>query len=177
MLYKPNFCCHCGEKIERLEWSPFTSRRFCELCETEKKPYDLLPRAIVAVGILFGIFGFAGLVRDSPKPGIVDAKVEHSASPKRALKSITPGVRTEGKSETANIENPDRLIGQDLNSANAANVENEKLKQRGNTAKTSTQAAYFCNAMTKKGTPCTRRVKNKGRCWQHLGLPAADQPE
>jgi hypothetical protein len=30
----------------------------------------------------------------------------------------------------------------------------------------------FCGAQTKKGTPCTRKVKGEGRCWQHTGLPA-----
>lgn len=27
---------------------------------------------------------------------------------------------------------------------------------------------YYCNALTKKGTPCKHRVKKAGdRCWQH----------
>jgi hypothetical protein len=37
----------------------------------------------------------------------------------------------------------------------------------------STEAVYYCGALTKKGTPCTRRVKSPGRCWQHLGQPSA----
>jgi hypothetical protein len=38
------------------------------------------------------------------------------------------------------------------------------------TPKDQTQA-YFCGAVTKKGTPCSRRVKAPGRCWQHAGQP------
>ncbi|MCA1592497.1 MAG: hypothetical protein LC754_07585 [Acidobacteria bacterium] len=30
----------------------------------------------------------------------------------------------------------------------------------------------ICGARTKKGTPCRRRVRGTGRCWQHRGLPA-----
>jgi hypothetical protein len=29
-----------------------------------------------------------------------------------------------------------------------------------------------CRARTKKGTPCSRRVRGVGRCWQHRGRPA-----
>ena len=31
---------------------------------------------------------------------------------------------------------------------------------------------YYCGAATKKGTPCTRKVKGGGRCWQHKGMEA-----
>jgi hypothetical protein len=48
-------------------------------------------------------------------------------------------------------------------------------------AKTHVETAelvYICGAATKKGTPCSRRVKGPVRCWQHVGQPAilpADQ--
>ena len=35
----------------------------------------------------------------------------------------------------------------------------------------------ICGARTKKGTPCQRRVRGTGRCWQHLGKPAMLPPE
>jgi hypothetical protein len=35
----------------------------------------------------------------------------------------------------------------------------------------------ICGARTKKGTPCQRRVRGTGRCWQHLGMPAMLPPE
>jgi hypothetical protein len=43
---------------------------------------------------------------------------------------------------------------------------------------TSTQPAvtveetYICGARTKKGTPCSRRVRGPVRCWQHKGAKA-----
>ena len=169
MLYKPNFCCHCGEKIERLTWSPFTSRRFCELCETEKKPYDLLPRAVVAVGILLGSFGLAGLVTDRSDTAAKKPKVEHLPAQKRGIISrVSNGRVAESAPSAVNAVQP---TSPNTDNAQTVPVE-EKLKQRAGEAKTSTEAAYYCNAMTKKGTPCTRRVKTKGRCWQHQGQPA-----
>jgi len=32
--YRPNFCSECGEKIVRLRWRVWTSRRFCDKCCT-----------------------------------------------------------------------------------------------------------------------------------------------
>jgi hypothetical protein len=34
------------------------------------------------------------------------------------------------------------------------------------------EVTYTCGARTKKGTPCSRRVRFPGRCYQHKGLPA-----
>ena len=32
---------------------------------------------------------------------------------------------------------------------------------------------YLCGALTKKGTPCSRRVHGPVRCWQHKGARAS----
>ena len=34
------------------------------------------------------------------------------------------------------------------------------------------EAVYICGARTKKGTPCSRRVQQPTRCWQHKGAAA-----
>lgn len=39
------------------------------------------------------------------------------------------------------------------------------------------EAVYICGARTKKGTPCSRRVHQPTRCWQHKGAPAMLPPE
>ena len=38
------------------------------------------------------------------------------------------------------------------------------------------EVVYVCGARTKKGTPCQRRVRGPGRCWQHRGMPAVLPP-
>ena len=35
-----------------------------------------------------------------------------------------------------------------------------------------TEQGYYCGAETKKGTPCSRRVKGNVRCFQHQGMQA-----
>jgi len=35
-----------------------------------------------------------------------------------------------------------------------------------------TEETYICGARTKKGTPCSRRVRGPVRCWQHKGAKA-----
>ena len=162
MFYRPKFCCNCGEKIERANWTILSSRRFCEFCETENKAFDYAVRAIVGVAMLVGLGGFATYLQRSV-----------------LVKDNGPGVEAAGIRRGLVAENRVAAPGQPKSDA-AANVPSaqpqtppaENLKQRENPIKTSTEAVYYCGAMTKKGTPCTRRVKTKGRCWQHTGQPA-----
>ncbi len=42
---------------------------------------------------------------------------------------------------------------------------------------TVSDAVYMCGARTKKGTPCSRRMHEPVRCWQHKGMKAMLPPE
>jgi len=44
--------------------------------------------------------------------------------------------------------------------------------QTAQTATTIEEKTYICGARTKKGTPCSRRVRGPVRCWQHKGAKA-----
>ena len=170
MLYRPNFCCHCGEKIARARWTPLTSRRFCDFCEIEQKQHDLIPRAAVVVAVLFGA---AGLTAYLGPPGGSDAS---SAGPAAKVRPLRADVQPKAGSPVSEVNNgrsdADRSAVSDPG-ANA-NIPAPNAKQRDVRANSSTEAVYYCGALTKKGTPCTRRVKTKGRCWQHPGQPAVD---
>jgi hypothetical protein len=168
MLYKPKFCANCGEKIDRTEWKLWTSRRFCELCEVEQKQHELLPRAILAVGIIGALFGVGSLLagRASMNRAVHD-------QPARTLIS-RPAAPLDGVRK-----GPETNVGQDPQPAApqpGTNISLERTKesiQRREAAASSEKPVYFCGAMTRKGTPCTRRVKIKGlRCWQHAGQPS-----
>jgi hypothetical protein len=154
MFYRPQFCCHCGEKIARAKWTPFTSRRFCDFCEIEQKQHELIPRVAMGIAMLFGAAGitayFAGNGQQTPRPAVTVKSSSRSETP--ANDSIKP------KAD----------VTPSPSSTSPANI-----KQRDGDRNSSTEPVYYCGAMTKKGTPCTRRVKAKGRCWQHLGQPAA----
>lgn len=150
MFYRPQFCCHCGEKIIRAKWTPLTSRRFCDFCEIEQKQHDLIPRAAMCIAILVGAAGvtayFAGTGQST------------SSQPKQLVSKPSPQLK--------DVSIPDKT--------NSATALPANLKQRGTERNSSTEPVYYCGALTKKGTPCTRRVKSKGRCWQHMGQQAVE---
>jgi hypothetical protein len=169
MLFRPNYCCDCGEKIEREQWRFWTSTRFCELCETANKPYELLSRGAVALGTLILIFWVGS--------------------------AVIPISRTEAETATIkprNVQNKkddDRKISSERTIRTfKADIGAESLDQAGGSTDSvkedfppifsakrakNPESVYFCGARTKKGTACTRRVKEAGkRCWQHEGMPA-----
>ena len=169
VLYKPKFCCNCGEKIDRVSWTPLTSRRFCDVCKTEQKHHELLSLSVVAIGIAAGLFGVSGFM---VRPNVVteSGKIATSAAPRpvtsepRRFASVTtnapPAVSRVDSAVPVSIGNSATRPGL------RAGVEPTSL---------SPPTAYFCGATTKKGTACSRRVKAQGRCWQHEGQPLKDK--
>lgn len=173
MFYKPKFCCNCGEKIDRIDWRLWTSRRFCDVCAVEHKGNELLPRVIVGFAVLFGVFGigsyFQGqslglskseLNASGPTGSKRTVVAESKRQPLQADPSVY-GLET-GKPDTKTIAEPDNK-----NPVGAATKEQPKIRKIA-----SEEPIYFCGAMTKKGKPCSRRVKLNERCWQHAGQPA-----
>ena len=164
MFYRPNFCCSCGEKIERVEWSIFSSRKFCDLCQTEFRAKDLGPKILAAVGLVFitavasSIFSPA---RNPPK----------AASSELVASAVTAKERPEGSLNTTSNRQLQSQSGTNVNASRvtvpAANV------TKPVTAAKAAEPVYYCGAATKKGTACSRRVKHPGeRCWQHQGMPS-----
>ena len=182
MFYKPTFCCNCGEKIDRIDWNLLTSRRFCQLCETEQKPHDLLPRVVVGIGVTVGLFGFGSYLQ-SGNIGKSDlqnlsrpvAGQKRSPAPEIDRKAMSANSMTDTNSESSGSgENREsnKLI------AERSSVNAQSSQQTGIKNTTSDEPVYFCGAMTKKGTPCSRRVKSRGgRCWQHSGRTAAAETQ
>jgi hypothetical protein len=155
MLYRPKYCCNCGEKIERDEWRLWTSRRFCALCETEYKPYDLLPRAVVICGLAVALFGIGSYLRAPESERRISAATSRST---QKLKPSTNVTLTGNSSSTTSTQSPD--VGAD-------DAEKQINEQPQTEKRTSDEVVFYCGAITKKGSPCTRRVKRKGFCWQH----------
>jgi hypothetical protein len=163
MPYRPKFCCQCGEKIERVDWKLLTSRRFCELCATDFGLYDKIPLIVAGIGLLCGLFGLGSYLRAPEKASSV-APVQIVAAP------------SAGKSETARAnQSPQISSNTSVQPLAATKTEIVPAKQNLKTEKADAPVAetvYYCGAMTKKGTPCSRKVKNGGRCWQHEGQAA-----
>lgn len=166
MLYKPSYCCNCGDKIERAEWRLWDSRRFCQLCETEYKAGDIAQRATVVIGLVLGIFGFSAIVWPEKA---VQPKMENAATLQRTLKSA-PVQKTDNLPPTE--EKNATVQSKGVSNADLTEVPayQERKEQNREADVSSDTAIYYCGAPTKKGTPCSRRVKTKGRCWQHADV-------
>ncbi|MEO7659891.1 MAG: hypothetical protein ABIV48_09780 [Pyrinomonadaceae bacterium] len=175
MLFKPSFCANCGEKIERAEWYIWTSRRFCQVCESEYKGQDLIPRAVVIVGILIGVFGIGSYLSSgaasSDLRGVkVPRKlVEQPSSSPRNTDINSADARTQ-KNVPPVLEQPEQ---KELASKTLTALSGQPTKPKSG----SVEEVYYCRAETKKGTPCARRVKGNIRCYQHIGMPAMPQPK
>jgi hypothetical protein len=97
--------------------------------------------------------GFYGgrAMRHAPPPLVIERDAPNSAP----LLSQTPAT---GKQTAANAPADAKVYGAD-------GTERERPTE-------ATEIVSTCGARTKRGTPCTRRVRGTGRCWQHRGRPA-----
>jgi len=87
--YRPNFCAECGEKIVRLRWRVWTSRRFCDKCVPRFRKTHRLQRAGAIGGlILFGLLVGRGWRREQPPlviQRIVNAPGQNPSSAQPAI--------------------------------------------------------------------------------------------
>lgn len=179
MLYQPKYCCNCSEKIERTNWRLWSSRRFCQLCEIDFSLQEWAPRVIVVVGLIFGIVGFFDYFLSAEKPVKIASlrSVQQTNEIKKNNVSQSANEKSAINSESrAPLQNSANTVepAQHQNASSAKQVTPSKAsKNLSEVAET----IYFCGAETKKGTPCSRRIKNGGRCWQHAGQHAVLPPE
>jgi hypothetical protein len=157
MLYRPNFCCNCGEKIERVDWHLTVSRRFCDACSVENRRFDYLPRIAVAGGalaLMFGLGSFWGVSGENRVSPTAFKSASQAQEPQKPLQVAERAIPPAHSSGEAIILPP------------PADIVSAKRK--------AVEAKFFCGALTKKGTPCSRKVKARGsRCYQHEGRPEA----
>lgn len=176
MSYKPRYCCECGEKIERTSWRFLFSQRFCELCETRFGLVDVIPTFVLIFGLILSVIGLGNILRQPEKQLIV------SSNPISADAQNFKKTATVQSNAVENINKPtaqpkENNSSEPLKQMPAAFTEKESGAQIKSQAAPAPEVVYFCGAQTKKGAPCTRRVKKSGRCWQHAGQPAMLPPE
>lgn len=170
MPYKPKYCCQCGGKIERIDRRFWHSRRFCELCETEFWIHDWFPR-LTGIGILLVVFVTSFYFQKTEKP--------LNVAPNQFVSGISNGKSIPANQNTvpsaANIAlvmaqtSANTLPAKSPITLKASEVKNNQV---AGSSLEPAEKVYFCGAETKKGTPCSRRVRGGGRCWQHIGQAA-----
>ena len=175
MFYKPKYCCNCGEKIERVTPSFTDSGRFCDVCKHDFVLPRSLPVIFVALMTVFGVFGLGSYWRSGEKtaaPATRQFAVNPSNTGKKSVNNASQ------ISSNANVQPPAQTSSGQKNALPASNLTTRpQVKQADPATALAEETVYFCGALTKKGTPCSRRVRGGGRCWQHQGQAAMLPPE
>ncbi len=170
MLHKPTYCCNCGDKVERVEWHIWNSRRFCELCETEFQFDEWWPRVAVFIILVFGFTGIGfHFGADEKEPGV---SIEAHVPPKKRLpfKAVNSNIGNTAVVPTSGTE--PKLPADRPAQTEPADGSGQQVPSPEIAIDRVPQEIYYCGALTKKGTPCARRVKDGGRCWQHKNQPS-----
>lgn len=156
-MYKPNFCAECGERVARERWRAWTSRRFCPACDVRGRTRRIaVPLALGACLVVVG-FMLGRAVRPAAPPLIVVRG--GAATGDVASRAVSGDGMTDGRGAGP----PEPSYGAD---GTASERPTDPL-----------EVVSICGARTKKGTPCSRRVRGTGRCWQHRGKPAVLPPQ
>ena len=172
-MYKPNFCAECGERVLRERWRAWASRRFCPACEKRFRRGWLAP--LVACCALVGAGFSAGrLMRPAPPP----LTIERASLPLPALLAKGNGARADGADSVQGAAANDQAGGTRRGeAAGEGDASRRDLGAGALEAPTDpNEVVSLCGARTQKGTPCQRRVRGTGRCWQHRGMPAMLPP-
>ena len=160
-MYKPNFCSECGSRIERARWHIWTSRQFCADCARRfRRSRFLAP--MIAGSALFVIGLIAGHAARPAAPPLIVERGQLATIP-------APSTKTEGQAIGAES---DREATQETKQEPAYGADGTATERPTDPEET----VSLCGARTQKGTPCQRRVRGTGRCWQHKGMPAMLPP-
>ena len=156
-MYKPNFCSECGSRIERARWNFWTSRQFCSDCARRfRKAQFLMP---VAAGAALFVIGLAaGRAARPAAPPLIVERGQLSPVSAPSLKSERQTTDAEMEKEATSAPKVEPAYGAD-GTATERPTDPEEI-------------VSLCGARTQKGTPCQRRVRGTGRCWQHRGMKA-----
>ncbi|HEV2762860.1 MAG TPA: hypothetical protein VGV38_07695 [Pyrinomonadaceae bacterium] len=158
-MYKPNFCAECGARVERARWRWWTSRRFCAACAPRFRRGRVLRPLVLACALVASGFAAGRLMRPAPPPLVLNQA--NGAS----LPALAPAPERAAPKEPA----PKRPEPADPARYGPDGTEGERPTDPE-------EPVSLCGARTKKGTPCSRRVRGTGRCWQHRGRPAMLPP-
>lgn len=160
-MYKPNFCAECGERVERERWRAWTSRRFCQACAARFRRRRFAWPLVACAALLIAGFVAGRMGRPASPPLVIErggAALATLPAGGGGATQAQSGAQSQARPATA----PTARYGPDGASDERPTDPDEVIS--------------ICGARTKKGTPCQRRVRGAGRCWQHRGKPAMLPP-
>ena len=152
-MYKPNFCNDCGERVDRKRWRVWTNRRFCQRCTTRARNASAF-RKPVAILCLIAASYLVGANRQSAPPPLVLERGRFAAMNEQTAQ-LAPANQTSNSHQLEATPATETTRPAKINDITQAD-----------------EVVSMCGARTKKGTPCSRRVRGYGRCWQHKGKGA-----
>lgn len=183
MSYKPKYCCECGDRIERASWGFAASRRFCDLCETNFRHLDWIPKISLAAALFLTAVSIGFYFKRPEKSfallnGQPPQISSNSNANNAASRAISGQTNNAANSRVLNVISNEASSKNENAAAKSVEKPSGKIESAENKlSRADIETVYFCGAQTKKGTPCTRRVKRAGRCWQHAGQPPLLPPE
>jgi hypothetical protein len=169
MFYRASYCCECGEKIERFSDSLLGNSKFCEVCKPNFRLENFAPKGLAGIGLLGAVFGFGSLLQKplEPKQLIEKGEIAKIASiPNQSANSI------KADKPVVNLNASNVLPKVETKKATPSFEKQVSVSTEAKPEIEVSEPAYYCGAKTKKGSPCSRKVKGAVRCWQHVGQPA-----
>lgn len=100
-MYRPNFCAECGNKIVRLRWRVWTSRRFCDQCCSRFRNTHWMQRVVIVATLLMLGMPIGRACRNEKPPLVIQRTAgQPQTSPEQTQKpavieqTYTCGART-----------------------------------------------------------------------------------
>lgn len=169
MFNQPNYCCHCGQKIEKPNFIPVKdSAKYCDVCRNDFPFQEIMPKVFMLFCVGLGIFGFGSYLSKGDAENAVALKQSKSPPTHSVSKVDTVANLPQNSNRQNTTQIPLKNESQASSNANQNASENRKPE----VVRVVEEKTYYCGAATKKGTPCSRKVKGGGRCWQHKGQEA-----
>ena len=174
MFYKPSYCCHCGEKIEKPDFLPIRdSGKFCDVCRNDFPFREFMPPIVMLFCTVLGIAGIGSFLFKGDTTNELALKQNKVSTPQTLVKTEPAANLSQNSNRQTLAQTAPKNEPQSPPNANQTAPENRKTE----VVKVVAEKTYYCGAETKKGTPCSRKVKGGGRCWQHQGRDAMYPPE
>lgn len=172
MFYRPNFCAECGIEIARARWHAWTSRRFCQVCAGRFRKRTILAASGITSALIIIGFAVGHFTNTTPETPPLVLNTRATSDPTLAALRVGSNDRNDLKNDDTAPDQTARDAVNDGSATGARNVNTGASSGDPNRMTDPEEVVSMCGARTKKGTPCSRRVRGYGRCWQHRGSPA-----